>query len=494
MVDTGKSSVACIDSITLTNTEMFGIDIPQQGAEKKKKKKSKKQIRKDKRRLINEAIEDNNRAIKASKKKKRMVEEEQRREKIEEEEKKLQQLQQYGDNILIYGKDCDGTDDNSNNTHGKSYCHVYQQNTTTSKRTQISAAASLHHHNQRSDQAKNYYFRRCYEKNKKIINDLTPIIVQTDRIIPRWDSKSIKKKRIFFDGGDVGNPSIVKPYPDAEVVRIQHCSDSLYIPNQQNDDGKGLYFPGDDPPAILLPRITSLNETKMQDLSMSNALCDAMCAAIDVTRSTNTRGGARETISDNVICNLGAFPNRGSTGLSEHSYQKNLMKPDDYDTIVSHVKRCEEAIKQYLPTKTISHSQQSQHALRYPLMRDYSNNVVTKIFSSINIAINAYLRAHTDHDNTISIVSVHLREYQYLMKDKIIAYFVFPTLRIAIALRPGDILIFNPRVPHCLSSKCRDEDKVFTHSMYLKTALVGLNDNGKELTPFQEQILNDTTL
>ena len=68
---------------------------------------------------------------------------------------------------------------------------------------------------------------------------------------------------------------------------------------------------------------------------------------------------------------------------------------------------------------------------------------------------------------------------QYMMDAAICNYFTFAEQGIAVALRPGDMLIFNPLYHHCLSSRTAryENDDVFCLSLYLKTAVVGQNDN-----------------
>ena len=77
--------------------------------------------------------------------------------------------------------------------------------------------------------------------------------------------------------------------------------------------------------------------------------------------------------------------------------------------------------------------------------------------------------------------------------DAILAYFCFPTLGVAIPLRAGDQFIFNPCVPHMVSSRCHNEIDIVVVSLYLKSKVVGLNDNSVPLTPEQEAILNATS-
>ena len=99
-----------------------------------------------------------------------------------------------------------------------------------------------------------------------------------------------------------------------------------------------------------------------------------------------------------------------------------------------------------------------------------------------------FLNVHVDEDffySLTTIVSQHgLHEDvdRYRMDAEISNYFAFPEEGISVALRPGDMLIFNPLYRHCLSSRTSgfEEKDVFCLSLYLKTAVVGGNDNGKK--------------
>ena len=70
------------------------------------------------------------------------------------------------------------------------------------------------------------------------------------------------------------------------------------------------------------------------------------------------------------------------------------------------------------------------------------------------------------------------------MDAEVCNYFTFAEQGIAVALRPGDMLIFNPLYHHCLSlcTSLYEADDVFCLSLYLKTAVVGKNDNSLPLT------------
>ena len=48
---------------------------------------------------------------------------------------------------------------------------------------------------------------------------------------------------------------------------------------------------------------------------------------------------------------------------------------------------------------------------------------------------------------------------------EILQYFCFPGINSAVALRNGDLLLFNPTIPHCVSSRCTMEEDVICTSL-----------------------------
>ncbi len=67
-----------------------------------------------------------------------------------------------------------------------------------------------------------------------------------------------------------------------------------------------------------------------------------------------------------------------------------------------------------------------------------------------------------------SDTSVHCRGDQ---TDRILAYFCFPTIGVAVPLRSGDHLLFDPAVPHMISSRTSHADDVYCMSLYRKKLL-----------------------
>ena len=101
---------------------------------------------------------------------------------------------------------------------------------------------------------------------------------------------------------------------------------------------------------------------------------------------------------------------------------------------------------------------------------------------AVAVGCNVVLSSHIDQDFYYSMVSTHVDTEEYTMDMPIVQYFTFPTLGYAVALRPGDVLAFNALIYHLVSTKlykAEDQD-VFCSSVYLKSQLVGGNDNSKD--------------
>jgi hypothetical protein len=104
---------------------------------------------------------------------------------------------------------------------------------------------------------------------------------------------------------------------------------------------------------------------------------------------------------------------------------------------------------------------------------------------------------HTDNDAFLSnlIVTTQLHDVTLPVTERVRAnlemdsqepafHFIFPSLNIAVPMHPSSILIFNPTIPHGCSAKLAayENSHVNLMSMYLKSAVVGKNDNSIPMT------------
>ncbi len=82
----------------------------------------------------------------------------------------------------------------------------------------------------------------------------------------------------------------------------------------------------------------------------------------------------------------------------------------------------------------------------------------------------------------------------YSYNRKVISYFNFPQLAFAVTLCLGDLLLFDTTEPHAINTRCNKKLYFYCISFYLKSALVGLNNKSKSLTPFEERVVEHNNL
>jgi len=135
--------------------------------------------------------------------------------------------------------------------------------------------------------------------------------------------------------------------------------------------------------------------------------------------------------------------------------------------------------KKVVPFKTFTSS-----------MADHPSKFNAQFFGGIAFGTNVFLCCHTDEDFTFSIMQVFIKgTSQYRLDDQVVANFCFPTIGVAVPLCLGDYLLLNTRIPHSISSRCKFKVEILCTSTYLKTAIVGMNNNNLPLTQVQARII-----
>ena len=105
-------------------------------------------------------------------------------------------------------------------------------------------------------------------------------------------------------------------------------------------------------------------------------------------------------------------------------------------------------------------------------------------FASVASAQNYCSPAHIDDDFFLCMLTIHTDRTEITNDMYVAQYFCFPEVGVAVALRPGDMLIFNPRHPHCVSLReiFYEKEDSYCTSFYLKTDIVAGNNNKEELS------------
>ncbi len=154
--------------------------------------------------------------------------------------------------------------------------------------------------------------------------------------------------------------------------------------------------------------------------------------------------------------------------------------------LVTMAERCFEEVAD---SAVLSHVHHAHNAVPFQTMKSSHGNHTSplKYYGRITFDGNVFLRCHTDVDFTMSIAQIFLKGKElYTKKDDVV--FCFPTLGVAVPLRPGDFLLFNALIPHCVSPRCSQDDSIMCVSMYLKSDLVGMNNNELSLTNKQAML------
>jgi hypothetical protein len=100
---------------------------------------------------------------------------------------------------------------------------------------------------------------------------------------------------------------------------------------------------------------------------------------------------------------------------------------------------------------------------------------LARYYNGLGFGIDVYLKSHINQDFTLSIVQAHIDNHDYQVDDRILCYFAFTRIGMAVALWSGDFLLFNPQELHSIFSCCKSGEKIFCISSYLKMGVVGLN-------------------
>ena len=243
-------------------------------------------------------------------------------------------------------------------------------------------------------------------------------------------------------------------------------------------------------PFIRAPRKVALSMTGWSSATTTNSLCLSLSSGYNVQRSRiSYRGKKKKMFTDLKYVTLGCQANRAARGVTQFSYHSNRMNPDHWNNVVKNMKLCESVMNKYLYSGELNRLREARKALSFPTMKEVGSSVACRYFGGISYGVNLHLECHTDDDSTYSIITVHIANHHYILNDRVICYFCFPRLGVAVALRPGDILVFNAHEPHCISSRCDKNDTLYVCSLYHKTSIVGLNDNSLILTESQNKTL-----
>jgi hypothetical protein len=323
------------------------------------------------------------------------------------------------------------------------------------------------------------------------------IIIPSNSDVHKWTLAELKSKDLVFDGGDDNTEPLTEPVSKKSKHKswcsLRICDGELYVADTKRSNMGLVHFDQNgDTVFIRAPRKAALEITKMSDEKVLTKYCKSLHYAEMAQRGSLFRSVDKGVYTDSKYGCAGVQPCRASPGVRDASYHKRSMPSAHWNNLVETLFDVEKVVATFVSTEELRRVNFAKELIGYKTMTPTSDDTVVipcKIFGALAYGRNVHLSCHTDRDFSKSVVSVHIDGKGYKVDDAIVAYFCFPRLGIAVALRPGDVLIFNPSEPHAISSRCNKKHDVFCVSMYLKTAVVSLNDNSLPLTKNEDKCL-----
>jgi len=361
------------------------------------------------------------------------------------------------------------------------WVHVFSKsNKPSSLRTQ--AASIAHIEQDFHKKARHRRNRRAKKKMRKQNKLLTEVILPQSFQHTLLSDSDVEKEVIVVDGGVDGNPPI-RP-PDGVTWRLLSVREGIQIHVQDElDPLRGLTFSRVDGvlPFARLPRKQSLDA--IQNISIKE-LISALEVCEKLKKTPLFRSDRKRIFSDYgkrvMYTCAGVQVSRNARGVLDNNAYMDNLSDKHLGVIMKLMRHAEYCYQTLADTEVISHVYHAKQLVPFKTMtvKTTDDQYSLNYFGALAFGCNVFLQCHTDSDFTMSIANIHLKgKDKYEFDDPIVIYFCFPTLGIAVPLRPGDFIIFNALIPHCVSSRCREADEVMCISMYLKSSVVGLNDN-----------------
>ena len=133
------------------------------------------------------------------------------------------------------------------------------------------------------------------------------------------------------------------------------------------------------------------------------------------------------------------------------------------------MKRAETSFRSFADHCVISHLHHAKKLIPFKTFSftvKKSTTLSSEVFGGIAFGTNVFIQCHTDADFTMSISQVFLKgRPEYQLNNHVIA-FRFPTLGVAVPLRPGDYFMFNALISNCISSRCNMDNDIMCTSVY----------------------------
>ena len=176
---------------------------------------------------------------------------------------------------------------------------------------------------------------------------------------------------------------------------------------------------------------------------------------------------------------FGATANRNKKGLSNRSGNLSQM-PADRVLLNQLIRKIEHAAKEFLDSRSIA-AMYTINEITGMKGVHLSETEHSEMWPSLAISKNCYFASHVDMDYCMSAIFVMTKD-RISDENEVISYFCFRREGVSVGLRNGDIIIFNPQKEHCMSTRTDSDRDMIAMALYMKTAVVGMNDATRDIS------------
>ena len=245
----------------------------------------------------------------------------------------------------------------------------------------------------------------------------------------------------------------------------------------------------DAPLFMLVPREEVVGSGKQVDVSSPSQALETLESDNKISlEHGKSRYVGHASAETKYMCS-GVVPNHGGKGICESSI-KDLPEAQ-WKGLIKFVRKCEHLLIGYLDSGILQGFQNASRFGNFATMPGppgTHNNA--SIYGAIASWQNVFLSSHMDEDFFYSVITVQAEKSDgslLSMSDDICYYFVFSEYGVAVALCPGDVLLFNPVAYHSVTTPVNPKNEVWCCSLYLKMGVVGKNDNSMPLTELEKE-------
>ena len=341
----------------------------------------------------------------------------------------------------------------------------FNQRTKNSKRTKIVTECLKKASNPKKKQRKGNAGKREMFKNVKLQKlDKSVSTKLCEQKVDDIKRSFDQKKNVFFSGKVSAH---IGTHKEGDGIVLSAQKDCVVVDDEGHFNGIVGYDKGGNVVFVKIPRKHAIDHNNTPIVGKYVGGLKEL-----LKNGDKGRGVSRQVRSDGYTFD----------GTAASYCQKGLHLPKNICTVTEQMmKRVGKITNEYLPASFNRGLKEARR--KVPHLNEFS----TGLFSAIATGLNAYLCQHVDEDSFWSTTFIHCDDtkmlewnQKYKLNLPVACYFVFGKLGRAVALRPGDILIFHPCVTHSNSSRTDffEDNKIdiYCSSMYLKTRVVGGNN------------------